>query len=263
MKRSMFALAGVAVLAAVTALIFGVLAKGGVPATAAAESFTFCSGSASASFDPNTGEGPTTSGLGAFGADDPVTSHDGVGVLSIPPGPAVIIDQYPGWGLIPGSRWISYDATQTGLPNFNVVTFKVNFVLPAGARNPVLTVTSLQDDRVEIFLNGVAGTPPSQGGPVTPDETTFPPPLIGSNELRFDLEQVGAVAFGLDYCATVTPLGPVGGITELLIGGSDSPASVADGSGSTVGLYAAIAGAAALVVALLASGWYARRRLLR
>ncbi len=53
----------------------------------------------------------------------------------------------------------------------------------------------------------------------------------------------------------------VGGITEVLVGGTDSPASAVDDSGSSAGLYAAIAGAAAAAVALVtAGGWYVRRR---
>jgi hypothetical protein len=64
-----------------------------------------------------------------------------------------------------------------------------------------------------------------------------------------------------------TPLGvcppSVGGIVELL-GGSDSPASPADGSGSAAPLYGALAGGiAAGALALAAAGWYARRRWLR
>ncbi|KPK47556.1 MAG: hypothetical protein AMJ77_02815 [Dehalococcoidia bacterium SM23_28_2] len=55
--------------------------------------------------------------------------------------------------------------------------------------------------------------------------------------------------------------GPVGGIAEILVGGSEAPTRVAERSGSSSPLYAAIASAAAL--ALSAGAWYARRRLLR
>jgi len=55
---------------------------------------------------------------------------------------------------------------------------------------------------------------------------------------------------------------PPGGTTELLVGGSHSPARAAGGSGSSAPPYAAIAGAAAAAaVAIAAGGWYARRRL--
>ena len=57
-------------------------------------------------------------------------------------------------------------------------------------------------------------------------------------------------------------VGPVGGMTELLVDGADSPARAAEGSGSSGPPYAAIAGAAAATaLALTAGGWYARRRL--
>lgn len=67
------------------------------------------------------------------------------------------------------------------------------------------------------------------------------------------------VTFG-DFFAY--PLPPIGGTTELLVGGSDSPGSASDGSGPSAPLYAAIAGAAAAaaLAAVAAGGWYATRR---
>ncbi len=53
--------------------------------------------------------------------------------------------------------------------------------------------------------------------------------------------------------------GPVGGIVELSVGGADSPARAADASGATAPTLLAMAGAA-LALALVAGGWYARRR---
>ena len=54
--------------------------------------------------------------------------------------------------------------------------------------------------------------------------------------------------------------GPRGGTVELLVGSPDSPASPADGSGTSIP-YAALAGAAAAAAAALAAGaWYVRRR---
>jgi hypothetical protein len=56
--------------------------------------------------------------------------------------------------------------------------------------------------------------------------------------------------------------GPVGGIVQMQVGGSDSPASLAGDSGSSSPLYAALAGAAAAgALAATAGAWYARRRL--
>ena len=68
-----------------------------------------------------------------------------------------------------------------------------------------------------------------------------------------------------ESCLTIIipqPDDGVGGIA--FVDSSGSPASPADGSGSSVGLYAALAGAlAAGVFAITASGWYARSRWLR
>ena len=60
---------------------------------------------------------------------------------------------------------------------------------------------------------------------------------------------------------TATPPPGVGGIVEVQVDGSDSPASPADGPDAAGLPYAAIAGAAAAALgALGAGGWYARRR---
>jgi hypothetical protein len=55
---------------------------------------------------------------------------------------------------------------------------------------------------------------------------------------------------------------PVGGTTELLVGASDDPTSVSEGSGSAGGTTLPITAAAGgALVALAAGGWYVRRRL--
>jgi hypothetical protein len=54
-----------------------------------------------------------------------------------------------------------------------------------------------------------------------------------------------------------------GGATELTVGGPDSAAGSASGSGPSVPYAALAGGAAAALVAVLAGGWYARRRWLR
>ncbi len=120
MRRSIFALGGVAALAAVTALVFGTLAEAGVPATAATQSFTFCSGSASASFAPN-GEGPTTLGLGASGDIDPVTVHLGAASTpATPAGPAVIVS--PPYFLV--------GVSLRALDGYHTVQIKLDFRIP-------------------------------------------------------------------------------------------------------------------------------------
>jgi hypothetical protein len=55
--------------------------------------------------------------------------------------------------------------------------------------------------------------------------------------------------------------GGVGGIVQMQVNGSDSPASLAEGSGSSSPPYGALAGAAAAgALAVVAGAWYARRR---
>lgn len=56
---------------------------------------------------------------------------------------------------------------------------------------------------------------------------------------------------------------PVGGVVELLVDGSESPARAAEAAGSSGPPYALLAGATAAALALAAGGWYARRRWLR
>lgn len=64
-------------------------------------------------------------------------------------------------------------------------------------------------------------------------------------------------------CNEPTPVA-VGGIVQMQVGGSDSPASLAGDSGSSSPLYAALAGAAAAAAVVLSAGaLYARRRWLR
>jgi len=105
----------------------------------------------------------------------------------------------------------------------------------------------------------------------TLDQTTTEPdgtfstsaltPLLDGGDYLLDAID-GEGNFALEVITI--PVG-VGGITELLVEGSDSPASAAGGSGSSAPPYAVIAGAslAAALLALTAGGWYARRRLLR
>jgi sugar lactone lactonase YvrE len=68
----------------------------------------------------------------------------------------------------------------------------------------------------------------------------------------------------LKAAAVPPPPGPfgVGGIVDLPAGPSGSSASLTDSSGSSVPLYAVIA-VAAVVLALAAGGWYAKRRWVR
>ena len=165
-------------------------------------SFTFYSGAAAASFGPN-GEGPTTAGLGAIGANDPVTN------VVTPPGPAIILFKNPAWGLIPGTQWVSYkNTTYNGPPNNpNPISFTVNFVLPAGYTSPSLTVTGLADDKVTVFLNSNQVGPSPLANFVIPGTASTSNAAFfatGSNTMRFDVTQAGGNGFGLDYTVTVS-----------------------------------------------------------
>jgi hypothetical protein len=82
-------------------------------------------------------------------------------------------------------------------------------------------------------------------------------------ETQFGVEEV-IVRENVLLCDPALKSIRIGGTIEHLVGGPDSPAHSADGSGSASRPYAAIAGgAAAGAVALAVGGWYARRRWLR
>lgn len=92
--------------------------------------------------------------------------------------------------------------------------------------------------------------------------------IVAGHGIGFNVENPADVAeFDAVYeelLLAPMPIPPVGGTVELLADGPDSPASAADGSGSSSAPYAALAaGLAAAVLALGAGGWYVRRRWLR
>ena len=252
----MFALAGVAVLAAVPALVFGTMSGAAIPAP---NSFTFCSGT---DFFPSTdlnGAGPITSGLGLIGSFDPVT--DNFPPTTTTSGPSFIIERETDWGLIEGSQWISWNTEGFGA-GIIPVEFFVFFTVPIGATSLTLAVATLQAEQAVISLNG-ADEELHSGFTQGSKRTYSTTPVTGSNRLRFDVnETTGSHGFGLDYCATVTyRLASVGGTVELL-GQSESPGDASESSARdyTAPLAAAVA-AGALVLA--AGGWYARRRWMR
>jgi len=120
----------------------------------------------------------------------------------------------------------------------------------------------------------VVGGDPNDGGDVliaqAADRITLSGSGVWQHASPAGYPVVAAYQNGGFFVTSITHTGPhavvppIGGIAEVLVGGSHSPAGPADGSGSSVGLYAALAGAvAAGAIAIAASGWYARRRWLR
>jgi len=168
--------------------------------TATTTAFTFYSGAASATWTPD--YGPWSAGVGAWGNLDPAVLTGG--------SPAVIIAKNPAWALISPSSWISYaDTTTNGPANGVTVTFTVDFLLPAGATSPTVSVSALGDDSVTVSLNGNAFGPSplasyaTVGTASTSDASLF---HTGSeaNQLQFLVAQTGGDGFGLDFSATVT-----------------------------------------------------------
>ncbi len=95
------------------------------------------------------------------------------------------------------------------------------------------------------------------------------PPLSGTDYGSLTSECVDlwtAPSGGFDTGVNLVATGhhSVGGIAEVIAGGSVSPASASAGSGSSALTYAGLAGAvAAGMLAVAAGGWYGRRRWLR
>jgi hypothetical protein len=130
--------------------------------------------------------------------------------------------------------------------------FDVFFKIEIPNAPPGLTLLHNHDAKHMVATSPITHWPPAPG------ETYFNPDLI---PLFDESESFSGVYLGATYW-TPNP-GPVGGTTELLVGGPDSPGTPAEGSGSSSPPYAAIAGAVAAAVALAAGGWYARRRWMR
>src|SRR3990172_6269290 len=168
--------------------------------TATTTAFTFYSGAASATWTPD--YGPWSAGVGAWGNLDPAVLTGG--------SPAVIIAKNPAWALISPSSWISYaDTTTNGPANGVTVTFTVDFLLPAGATSPTVSVSALGDDSVTVSLNGNAFGPSplasyaTVGTASTSDASLFHTGS-DSNQLQFLVAQTGGDGFGLDFSATIT-----------------------------------------------------------
>ena len=92
---------------------------------------------------------------------------------------------------------------------------------------------------------------------------TYTAPAVHASEIVVDGSEGEFCQFAFEEpTPTSTPPPSVGGIAEVVSGG-DSPRSASDGSSAAPDAALAGAGAAAVVAALSAGAWYARRRWLR
>lgn len=137
------------------------------------------------------------------------------------PRPAGVIQKHPAWANPdPNSQWLgAYPSSFASLNGFYV--FEVCFCLREGFSNVVLNIGAKADDAVSIFLNETlndvitnTATPilPVGDGYTSPnintiqftDQSRF---RVGRNCLMFRVENLGAVAMGLNALVTVTAPG--------------------------------------------------------
>ena len=91
-----------------------------------------------------------------------IGDHDGANQFSIDGGltfaPAFIVAPDPAYDTIPGTKWISLDATGASLvcdgcgPQTTI--YRTRFTLPATATNPGLTVNLFADNVGAVYVNG-------------------------------------------------------------------------------------------------------------
>lgn len=137
------------------------------------------------------------------------------------PRPAGVIQKHPAWANPdPNSQWLgAYPGSFASINGFYV--FQVCFCLREGFRDVVLTLGAKADDAVSVYLNetlndvitstatpilaaGDGYTSPSITTVQFTDQSLFRP---GQNCLMFRVENLGAVAMGLDSLVTVTAPG--------------------------------------------------------
>jgi len=153
-----------------------------------------------------------------------IGDHDGANQFSIDGGlnfaPAFIVAPNPAYGTIPGTKWISLEATGASLVCFGCgpqrTIYRTHFNLPATATNPGLTVNLFADNVGAVYVNGnLVGAQPTGSCPGSCPPSNFQnPPTVftdnnaahfqtGLNRLEFVVDDYGVVT-GLNYLATVT-----------------------------------------------------------
>lgn len=137
------------------------------------------------------------------------------------PRPAGVIQKHPAWANPdPNSQWLgAYAGSFASLNGFYV--FEVCFCLSEGFDNVVLTLGAKADDAVSVYLNetlndvitntatpilaaGDGYTSPTITTVQFTDQSRF---RVGENCLMFRVENLGAVAMGLNSLVTVTSPG--------------------------------------------------------
>lgn len=280
MKRSIFALASLVVLAVVTVSVFGTLDEGGGKAEAAPGTITaVANGSVS----------PTTIAVNtALGIDAPANTVQN-GNFTISPQCCAPVGPTTGDGINEHTIW-TFDfcpatfegpltsalLTLTLTPGTGISSDSVRVIDPPGALGIINPSGpgGVAAPGLQTLYNDVGG-PPTRTIQVdllssSPDPVhgTVDPGALrtlfdaNAGEIPMYYQDDAVISFAK---LELEPAGcPVGGIVELPdVDGS--PLSAADSAGgSSAALYAALAGGvAAATLAAVGGGWYARRRWLR
>jgi hypothetical protein len=168
------------------------------------------------------------------------------------PTPIVVPSGFKNYCITGTSTGVDWE-WEVEVDSVSVKTGTAGPVLPFGASEILIAAAWVAS------MNGVSPLPPTATQLAPSFDHCFSITTPGVHTLIVDGCPVTPA--GCSFNPTVFEVPPVGGTVELLAGGSDSPASAADGSGSSASVYAILAVAAAAVLA--AGGWYARRRFLR
>lgn len=144
----------------------------------------------------------------------PIGSRDAVNQFTMDGGvtwqDAYIIAPQSAYHVIPGTQYINLNPNPSG-PTFTATRYRTSFELPAGFRNPALTVEVHADNVATIFLNGVqigqqqfAEIFANFQNPAESFTTTDPSLFVaGTNVLEFEIYNF-TLFTGFDYKAVVS-----------------------------------------------------------